>query len=201
MIVRKWGWVCMLLGLLVYSPWGYCQAPSQIELVESTWVDTLGKEHPLFGTSLNKAICLVFISTDCPISNSYQPELKRIHSEFSDRGIEFLFVHGVAETTLEAANRHRTEYRIDAPVILDPEHKLARWLHATTIPSVFVWKPESRQILYEGRISNLYEGFGKKRPSATRHELRDVLTAICEDNEIPIRSAPPIGCRIAWNKE
>ena len=29
---------------------------------------------------------LIFISTDCPISNRYAPEIKRLHDEFAPKG-------------------------------------------------------------------------------------------------------------------
>src|SRR5258706_7607896 len=40
-----------------------------------------------------KTIVCLFTRTDCPISNSYAPEMRRIHEKFSPRGVAFYLVY------------------------------------------------------------------------------------------------------------
>ena len=36
---------------------------------------------------------LIFVSTDCPVSNRYAPEITRLLEEFSPRGVRFQLVY------------------------------------------------------------------------------------------------------------
>ena len=40
-----------------------------------------------------RATVWLFISTDCPICNGYQPEIERLRMRFAPRGIEFVGVY------------------------------------------------------------------------------------------------------------
>ncbi|MCX7701910.1 MAG: hypothetical protein N2039_13610 [Gemmataceae bacterium] len=37
-----------------------------------------------------KAVCVILIGYDCPISNAYSPEINRLCQEFSPQGVQFL---------------------------------------------------------------------------------------------------------------
>src|ERR1043166_4081682 len=39
------------------------------------------------------AIVFIFVSNDCPISNRYAPEVKRLHEKFHPKGVVFWLVH------------------------------------------------------------------------------------------------------------
>ena len=60
------------------------------------WQDLDGRERPLFPESDARAICIIFVSTDCPVSNSYQPELRRLHQQYEPEGIAFVMLHATA---------------------------------------------------------------------------------------------------------
>ena len=76
-----------------------------------------------------KAIVFLFTSTDCPISNRYAPEVKRLASAFVPQGVLFRLVYpdpheGQART--EAVLHANGDYDADAP----PEQRraaMARW--------------------------------------------------------------------------
>ena len=54
--------------------------------------DTEGRLHDRGEWSHYAAIVVYFAMTDCPISNSYVPELNRIHNAYAERGVLFLAV-------------------------------------------------------------------------------------------------------------
>ena len=41
----------------------------------------------------NKAVVVLFISTDCPICNGYQPEIERLRARYAPLGIDFVGVY------------------------------------------------------------------------------------------------------------
>ena len=78
---------------------------------------------------------------------------------------------------------------------MDAEHKLAHKVSATKTPEAFVFGRDGT-VLYQGRIDNLYQGFGKKRVSATRDDLRVALTEIDSGEKVSVPKTETVGCSI-----
>src|SRR3954471_6273518 len=59
-----------------------------------------------------KAVVLVFLSIDCPISNSYAPELARLNKEFSEKRIAFNAVYPNKEESTADIREHLKKFAI-----------------------------------------------------------------------------------------
>jgi len=138
---------------------------------------------------------MIFVLTDCPIANSYLPEINRLHEEFATQGIELCIVQADPTTTAERARKHAAEYAIQPPVVLDADHVWARRAGATKTPEAVVFSPAG-EILYRGRIDDRYVGLGQKRPAATTHDLGDALRAIVAGQAPPQPRTEAVGCYI-----
>jgi hypothetical protein len=138
---------------------------------------------------------MVFAVPDCPIANSYLPEINRLHAEFAPQGIELLIVQADPVTTVEQARQHAEEYEVHAPVTLDADHAWVQRAGATKTPEAVVFSPRG-EILYRGRIDDRYVGLGQKRPQATSHDLRDALAAIVAGVSVPQPRTEAVGCYI-----
>src|SRR5438046_6144687 len=68
------------------------------------------------------ASVLVFYWQDCPISNSYAPELNRIAATYTN--CAFYIVQVDPDLTPAAAREHARIFDLHAPVLLDPKHRL-----------------------------------------------------------------------------
>ena len=161
------------------------------------FVDCEGREHVPFASQDIKAVVIVFISTDCPISNGYQPVLSRLvqaQSKFS-----YFFVHASPRTTREMGLEHARQFKIGVPVILDPDQELGRRLGAKTVPQAFVVGRDGT-VLYNGRIDDQYAGFGKKRPAPTRQDLAEALADIAQGKDVSVPVTEAIGCEIQYDK-
>jgi hypothetical protein len=55
---------------------------------------------------------LIFVRTDCPITNRYAPELARLAQEFASRGVEFWLIYPDASETESAIAQHKLEYKL-----------------------------------------------------------------------------------------
>ncbi len=150
---------------------------------------------PLAGAVGKKAVVLVFIARDCPISNAYAPELQRIYARYAPRKIGVALVYPEADLSLADARKHAREFGYACPVFLDPSHRWARKAGATVTPEAAVFSPQGK-LLYRGRIDDLFVGWGKRRPQATRHDLRDALDAILSGKPVPTSKTTAIGCFI-----
>ena len=162
-----------------------------------TFTDIHGKRHAVLNPPKNAISVVVFITTDCPVANSYQPTLTRLSQQFSDQGVLFFLVHPSNRVSTEAALKHAEEFKIQSPVILDPEQVIARRLDAKVTPEAFVINEEG-ETAYRGRIDDLYAGFGKKRREPTRHDLRDAISQTLAGQPIASLKTDAIGCIITY---
>jgi hypothetical protein len=171
-----------LACLLLHS-----QAPSFPEVRGSTWRMPRAEEC--------RAIVLVFIGHDCPISNAYTPEILRLHQEFSPKKVAFCLVYTDPELTKEDARQHAQQYSFPCPAILDAKQKLARQYGATIMPEAVVLSSQG-QLFYRGRINDLYVDLGKKRSQATTHDLKNALDATLAGKPVPVPRTTAVGCYI-----
>ncbi len=157
--------------------------------------DLDGKEQTPLTVNDAKAHVLFFITTDCPISNSYAPEITAIQKDFAGRPVRFYAVQVDPDLTMEDAQKHAKEYGLTLPVILDPKHQLIAAAGVTRTPEVAVIL-EDGTVAYRGRIDDRYPSLGKKRQIVGQHDLRDALSAILAGEVVPTPRTVAVGCLI-----
>ena len=96
---------------------------------------------------------LIFYWQDCPISNTYTPELNRIAA--SHTNFAFYIVQVDPDLTRAAAKEHARKFDLREPVLLDPHHQLVKLTQATVTPEAVVIG-KAGQVVYRGRIDNKY---------------------------------------------
>jgi peroxiredoxin len=139
------------------------------------------------------ASVLLFYWHDCPVCNSYAPEVNRIVASYTD--FAFYIVQVDPDLTPGAAREHAKEYGLKAPILLDPKHRLVKLAKATVSPQAIIIDKHGRT-LYSGRIDDLYTALGKRRAEATHHDLREALNAIAAGKQVQPKKNTPIGCLI-----
>jgi hypothetical protein len=167
--------------------------PSVLAIDQLKALDVTGKVHRL-GQSIGcRAVALVFLSTECPIANSYVPELNRLAAAHAKEGLEFYGVISDRAVSWADAGKHHSEYRIQFPVLFDASGELATWLKPTHTPNAFVLSPRG-ELLYRGRIDDLYADLGKRRAQVTQRNFADALAAVIAGKPIATAETKPIGC-------
>ena len=143
-----------------------------------------------------KASVLFFITSDCPISNSYAPEIQRICSDYASKKVSCDLVYVDPDLKTADVKKHVADYGYSqAPAILDSAQKLVQAAGATITPEAAVISP-SGQVLYLGRIDNVYAALGKRRPEATEKDLRKALDEILSGKPVSTPRTKAIGCYI-----
>ena len=157
--------------------------------------DVDGKSRTFFSetNASAKPVVFIFVLPDCPVCNSYVPELKRLAREFPQ--IEFYRVYADPEITKAAARQHSSDYDFGFPGLLDPAQQLVRKSGATRTPEAAVFSPTGK-LLYLGRIDDRYVDFGKKREQPGHRDLKDALDAILKNEPVHSPDQPPVGCYI-----
>ena len=144
-----------------------------------------------------KAIVFLFTSTDCPISNRYAPEVRRIAESFGSKGVVFRLVYPNPSEDANAIREHMTAYSYAgvAEAIRDPKLALVKFVGATVTPEAAI--VAGGRIVYRGRIDDRYVDLGRERPSPTRRDLFDALTAIVAGQPAPHATTQAVGCFIS----
>jgi len=157
--------------------------------------DTGGGLHTSAEWAGRKAIVLFFITTDCPVGNSYVPEMNRLREAYSARGVAFYGVQAEPGVAPEVVAKYARDYRYSFPLLLDPGQILVRQVNATITPQVAILSAEGK-LLYLGPVDDRVVDFGKSRPKATQAYVRQVLDSVLEGKTPPFTSHKSIGCSI-----
>jgi thiol-disulfide isomerase/thioredoxin len=179
--------VPLLLLFLAVSP-AFAQPPSAGVL------DLDGRPADPFALAGSKIVVLLFIRTDCPVSNRYAPTIQELSARYAGHAAFFL-VYPVKSETPEQIRKHLADYNYHLPAFRDPELTLARSSQVTITPEVAVFS-SARKLLYHGRIDDWYVEFTRARHAPTTHELIDSLDAAISGKALAVSSAPAVGCFI-----
>lgn len=188
----------VILGLFTLMFMSPSNALGHESKVNWQFTDIEGKLHKPFEDPSTTGMVLVFVSTDCPIANSYQPLLGRLYEEYAEKGIRLFQVHPDPQTSVAKARQHATEFGIESPILIDADQSLSRRVGATVTPEAFLFVRDENLAVYQGRIDNLYAGYGKKRKVATTNDLVDVMDRIVAGRPITPMKTKAVGCFIAF---
>ena len=164
-------------------------------LDESQLLDVNDRSFDLWEETGAHATVVIFTRADCPVSNRYAPELRRLYHEFQPQGARIFLVYVDPKETSDSVRKHLEEYDYPCPGLRDPGHRLVRETGATVTPEAVVFDAQQK-ITYRGRIDNLYTDFGKARDEATTHELADALTATLAGKPVVEPETKAVGCYI-----
>lgn len=140
-----------------------------------------------------RAHVLVFTTSDCPISNRYAPELRRIAEAFGDRGVRFWLVYPVPADSAPVAREHATRFGPTFSIVRDTAFALVRRTAASVTPEVALIERGGRQV-YRGRIDDRNVDFGRDRPAPTRRDLQMALQAVVTGAPITPATTTAVGC-------
>ena len=142
-----------------------------------------------------KATVAIFVTTDCPIANSFAPEINRLHLAYASRNVRLTLIHVDSKLSDDDAGQHAADYELKPPVAIDREHALVKAVDARVTPEAFVYDAGGK-LRYRGRINNLYAALGKRRATVTVHDLRDAIEAVINDREVVTPETEALGCFI-----
>lgn len=142
----------------------------------------------------HKAIAIVFLAPDCPLSQNYTPTLNELRTQFQPGVIEFYGVFS-GKAAAAGAREFAETYGLQFPILSDADLKIADFLDASTTPEVFVLDQAGRT-LYSGAIDNRAPELGQRRVVITEKYLHDALRNFSEGKAVGTVRTRPVGCFI-----
>lgn len=162
---------------------------------QNSGIDLAGNSVDPLKTTTGRVVVLVFVRTDCPVSNRYAPTIERLSAANAGKAA-FWLVYPSKSESAEAIRKHEREYGYRIPALRDPQHALVKESQVQITPEVAVFD-RNRKLVYHGRIDNLYEDIGRARSAATTHELEDAISAALSGKSLPSDAAHAVGCYIS----
>src|SRR4051812_4515086 len=87
----------LLAAFATLSPFARADSPTDVDKLNQkitfTLDDAAGKSWSLASLVDKKAVVVVFLSFDCPVSNSYAPTLIELHKAYADKGVAFVAIN------------------------------------------------------------------------------------------------------------
>jgi thiol-disulfide isomerase/thioredoxin len=178
-------WASVLALLIGFSPAGASQ----------TVVDVHASAADLLAQGRGKVLVFVFVRTDCPISNRYAPLLQQMGKKYGP-AVTFRLVFPDKNESPRKIREYLQEYGYKLTAIRDLDHVLVKRAAAKVTPEAAVFDARG-ELVYHGRIDNLYEHIGQSRHAATTHELADAIESASKGVSPATPAADAVGCFIS----
>ncbi len=168
------------------------EAPPDGALVDIDGIPRGTLAHPAHG----RWSALLFVGTDCPVSNQYAPEIRRICSQYAPAGVQCTLIYSERQSTAGQVRAHQDAFGLgEIPAVIDTGQSLAGLAGASVTPQAVVYAADGA-VAYSGRIDNLYKELGRPRQGATEHDLRNALEDLVAGRAVRTPRTQAIGCYI-----
>jgi peroxiredoxin len=150
-----------------------------------------GKDYDLKSLlKKNKFTVLMFISTECPVSNGYNERMVKLNDSYGKKGVAFVGINANKAEDVQMIADHSKDQGFEFPVLKDEKNKIADLYGALVTPEIFVINAEGK-VLYHGRIDD-----NRKVEKITSHDLSDALDKLLAGKEVTSATPKAFGCTI-----
>jgi peroxiredoxin len=165
------------------------------KIAKVTLADADGKAVALHDLKDRKAVVVVFLSFECPVSCSYAATLGELAKIYEAKGVAFLGINSSDEGDAKELAKKAAEFKLPFPVLKDSKNAAADAFKAVNVPEAFVLD-HNFVLRYRGRIDN---GFTKRlvrAPKVTEHDLKNALDDVLAGKPVRTPITTAIGCTI-----
>jgi peroxiredoxin len=194
------GWLVAILAIMLPAAPLSAQEAPRARLGEKipnlAFKDETGKLHQLYDLKDQRAVVLVFLCFDCPVSNSYCQPLSDMAKEFGKFDVSIWGLTADEDQSRADVARHAKEFNLTFPVFKDEKLLAADALKAEITPEVFVLDGDF-VLRYRGRIDDSWSERLKKHQQVTKHELRQTVAELVTGRPVSSEPARAVGCAIS----
>ena len=119
-----------------------------------------------------------FLAEECVICQDYTPLMNELFEAYNSSDVSFVGLFPNRFSKEESIEEFKTKYKI--PFLLKREffQTKTKKFKVEITPEVVVYNESQKEIIYKGRIDNMFVRLGKRRRVVTTSELKDVLDDI-----------------------
>jgi peroxiredoxin len=126
-----------------------------------------------------RAVVLLVIGTECPISTAYAQELGRLAAQYKPEGVLFYGVNPDPSVSAEVVASHADKHGFRFPVLLDPAQELTGDLGVRVTPEAAVLDGQGH-VLYRGPIDDRVSADGTTHAAPRRHDLENAIRSVLD---------------------
>jgi peroxiredoxin len=152
--------------------------------------DASGKEHTLASLKGKKGTVLIFVATQCPVSNAYNARMEKLAQDYRARGVNVVGINSNYSESAAAVKQHAAENNLTFTILKDAGNQVADRLGARVTPEAYVLDAAGK-LVYRGRIDNSRNG-----DSVSSNDLRDALEAVLAGKAVERAEVNAFGCSI-----
>jgi len=155
-----------------------------------TLTDVGGTQHRLSQYRDSTAAVVMFIATQCPVSNDYNTRMVELARTYQPKGFQFLGINSNKQESVQEIVEHSLRNNFPFPVLKDHRNVIADRFGATHTPEVYVILPGGK-VVYHGRIDD-----SQNIERVQSRDLKDALDAIVARRPVPRPETRAFGCTI-----
>ena len=155
-----------------------------------TLTDYNGNKHSLSDYTESKAIVIMFIATQCPVSNAYNSRMEKIYKDYKDKEITFLGINSNKAEDVSEIKEHAKDNGLTFPILKDEQNIIADEFKASYTPEIYVLSNKF-ELLYHGRIDN-----SRRESEVNSKDLRNALDEILGGKKVSNPETKAFGCTI-----
>jgi peroxiredoxin len=155
-----------------------------------TLPDADGKQHTLASLKGKSGTLILFIATECPVSNAYNARMQKLAEDFRARGVNVVGINSNVAESAADVKEHAAANGLTFTILKDPGNKIADSYDAQVTPEAYLLDA-SGKLVYHGRIDNSRYGV-----MVTSSELRDAAEAVLAGKPVAKTEVKAFGCSI-----
>lgn len=152
--------------------------------------DYEGRMYGLSKSAGKNGVVVMFVSTQCPVSNAYNSRIILLAEVARQNNLDFIAINSNATESLEDIRRYATEKGLTFPVLKDEGNAVADLFGATVTPEVFLID-KNQIIRYHGGIDN-----DQREAKVTERYLENAIKTYASGGQIQPDDVRPKGCII-----
>lgn len=152
--------------------------------------DLDGKAHSLEQYKDAKAIVLIWISTECPVSNDYNTRMAALYEQYKEKEVVFLGINSNKAESIDEIKAHADKNNLRFTILKDPGNAIADKFAASFTPEAYVLNG-NLELLYHGRIDD-----SRRESGITKRDLSAALDEILEGKNVSVSKTKAFGCTI-----
>jgi peroxiredoxin len=167
---------------------GYSGEMTKVE--NFTLKDYNGNKHSLSDYQESKAIVLMFIATQCPVSNAYNTRMVELYDDYQEKNIAFIGINSNKQESVKEIAEHSDKNGFKFAVLKDDQNIIADKFKAQVTPEIYVLNSDF-EILYHGRIDD-----SQRESNIKSKDLRNALDEILAGKSVTTTTTKAFGCTI-----
>jgi peroxiredoxin len=133
---------------------------------------------------------VMFIATQCPVSNAYNERMKALYTEYAPKGVKFVFINANRTESAADVARHAQEHGFPFQVYKDDDNVTADRFGASVTPEAFVLD-RTGAIRYHGSVDD-----SQTIERVQSQRLRNALDAVLAGQPVGQPETKAFGCSI-----